>query len=159
MKAMILAAGRGSRMGSLTKKIPKPLTKINNHTLIEYNLFKLKEANIDEVIINVSWLGNKIIEKLGSGSIYDIKIEYSFEKEKLLGTAGGIRNVLDFFNNENFWLINADIFSNYKLKNLQLQTNKLGHLILVKNPINGQFHDFFGGNFTTLFNFCYDDSC
>ena len=151
MKAMILAAGRGKRMGELTNKIPKPLAKVNEYTLIEHNLKKLKAAGITKIVINVSWLGNMIIEKLGDGSMYGMKIEYSNEGENLLGTAGGVRNVLDFFENKKFWLINSDIFSNFKIRNLQLKSKKLGHLILVKNPPHHLKGDFCLSNDGNIF--------
>ena len=60
MKAMILAAGRGERMGDMTQKIPKPLTKIGHMTLLEHNLRRVKSAGIIDVVINISWLGEQI---------------------------------------------------------------------------------------------------
>ena len=68
MKAMILAAGRGERMGSMTEKTPKPLTKVNGTTLIECNIARLRDAGIDDIVINISWLGNQIKSFLGDGS-------------------------------------------------------------------------------------------
>ena len=94
MKAMILAAGKGTRMGKISNVFPKPLTKLKRYTLIEHNLFNIKKSGINEVVINISWLGNMIREYLGDGSKYNLKIKYSDEVNKLLGTGGGIKNAL-----------------------------------------------------------------
>lgn len=145
MKAMILAAGRGERMMPLTQNIPKPLLKINNKTLIEHRLDAFKKANIAEVIINVSYLGEKIQQHLGQ-NYKDISLSYSFEKEGGLETAGGIIKVLDFFDNQPFIVTNADVFCDYSFEKLDLKNkylkNKLAHLVLVKNPIHNLQGDF-----------------
>ncbi len=143
MKAMILAAGKGERLAPLTLKTPKPLTDIGNKKLIEHSLEKLKESGINEVIINISWLGNQIREYLGNGEKWSIKIVYSDEGDNLLGTGGGILNALPLLGSEPFWLINSDVYSHYKINiNYELKKNFLAKLILVKNPehnINGDF--------------------
>ena len=72
MKAMILAAGRGTRMGKDSLSVPKPLTKVNKKTLIEINIKKIKDAGIKDIIINVSWLGDQIIEYLGDGKKFGV---------------------------------------------------------------------------------------
>ena len=152
MKAMILAAGRGERLGSLTLKTPKPLTDIRGKKLIEYNLLKLKESGINEVVINISWLGNKIKEYLGNGDKWSIKIIYSNEGDNLLGTGGGILNALPLLGNEPFWLINSDIYSNYKIDiNCKLNPNFVAKLILVPNPDHNKDGDFSLEGGKTLF--------
>lgn len=140
MKGMILAAGRGQRMMPLTQNTPKPLLKIKNKTLIEHRLDAFKKANITEVIINLSYLGEKIQQYLG-GNYQGINLTYSFEKEGGLETAGGIVKVLDFFDNQPFIVSNADIFCDYPLVNLKLK-QQLAHLILVKNPKHNPKGDF-----------------
>jgi MurNAc alpha-1-phosphate uridylyltransferase len=140
MKAMILAAGRGQRMMPLTKNTPKPLLKIKGKTLIEYRLDELKKIDITEVIINLSYLGEKIQQHLGQ-NYKGINLTYSFEKEGGLETAGGIFKVLDFFEDQPFIVINADIFCDYPLANLKLK-KQLAHLILVKNPEHNPKGDF-----------------
>lgn len=143
MKAMILAAGKGERLAPLTLKTPKPLTDIGNKKLIEHTLEKLKDSGINEVIINISWLGNQIREYLGNGERWSIKIIYSDEGDHLLGTGGGILNALPLLGSEPFWLVNSDVYSHYKIDiNYELKKNFLAKLILVKNPehnINGDF--------------------
>ena len=88
MKAFLLAAGKGRRLLPFTEDNPKPLIKVGGISLIERNILILKESDVEEVIINLHHFGEKIIDLLGDGSNYDLKISYSLEEE-LLGTGGG----------------------------------------------------------------------
>lgn len=152
MKAMILAAGRGSRMGDLTTKTPKPLTKVLDTTLIEHNIKRISESGIKEIVINVSWLGNQIIEHLGDGKSFGIKITYYDEGKNMLGTGGGIYNAINEFGDSPFWLVNADLFSNFKINiNKKLENDDLAHLILVDNPSHHPDGDFFLENDRVIF--------
>lgn len=145
MKAMILAAGLGERMRPLTHSLPKPLLPVGNSTLIELHLQKLKAAGIEEVVINISWLAEKIASHLGNGSHYGLRIQYSYE-EKPLETAGGINQALPLLGREPFLLINADTWSDYDLKQLAqhriLKQGILAHLVLVNNPEHHPDGDF-----------------
>ena len=144
MKAMILAAGRGERMGSITEKTPKPLTKINGTTLIEFNIARLRDAGIDDIVINVSWLGNQIKSFLGDGSDFGVSLTYCDESETMLGTGGGIYNALKYLGENPFWLVNADLFSDFQIDpSKNLKKNVLAHLILVDNPKHHLSGDFF----------------
>jgi MurNAc alpha-1-phosphate uridylyltransferase len=136
MKAMILAAGRGKRMGHLTKNCPKPLLKVKGRCLIDWHLSKLYEAGFRDVVINVSYLSKEIIEFVGDGSKWKLNIFISEEIEAL-ETAGGIKKAIKYLGDDPFIVINADIFSNYDYKNLKirsLKNNSMGHLVLVNNP-------------------------
>jgi len=147
MKAMILAAGRGSRMGNLTINVPKPLTKVGQSTLIEHNILRLKKAGIVDICINISYLGNQIKEYLKNGKNLGVNITYRDEKEDMLGTGGGILNALDFLGEDPFWLVNADLYSDYNIpSNLKLKPGFLAHLILVPNPEHNEDGDFFLNN-------------
>ncbi len=91
MKAMILSAGLGKRMRPLTNNIPKPLLKVGNKPLIVWHIERLKEAGFYNIIINVAYLGYKIIDYLEDGSKFGVNIEYSDEQQEGgLETAGGI---------------------------------------------------------------------
>jgi len=136
MQALILAAGRGSRMGILTKTTPKPLLKIGKTTLIENNIHKLQNAKITDIVVNTHYLADKIIKHLKK---YDIK--FSNETTEL-ETAGGIINAISSLENT-FIVINADVFSDYNLQNLKLPQNSLAHLVLVKNPEHNPTGDFY----------------
>ena len=139
MKAMIFAAGLGRRLMPLTQHTPKPLIKVGKKSLIERNIFWLQQNGISEIIINVSYQGEMIIDYV-SQRFPDLNISFSKEDE-LLGTGGAILNVLPFFNEKPFLLMNADIFHNIEIKNLPQDTKK-AHLVGVPNPnhnINGDF--------------------
>lgn len=139
MKAMILAAGRGERMGELTATTPKPLLRVGEYTLIERQLFTLQRIGIREVVINVHHLAEQIMQTLGDGARYGLTIVYAQEQE-LLGTGGGIYNALRWLGEQPFLLVSSDIITNYPFESLLrfvLQPTSdhwLGHLILVDNP-------------------------
>jgi N-acetyl-alpha-D-muramate 1-phosphate uridylyltransferase len=144
---MILAAGKGSRMGSLSLHTPKPLTLLAGKTLIEYHLIRFKNAGITEIYINVSHLGNKIKSYLGEGKKYGVNITYLDESNLMLGTGGGIANALPLLGNDQFWLINADVFTDFEIPlDLVLNPNFLGHLFLVPNPEHNSKGDFYLSN-------------
>lgn len=134
MKAMILAAGRGSRMGILTDKIPKPLLKINGKALIQYTVENLVSAGFRDIVINIAYLGSQIIDTLGDGQQFGATLVYSDEGKHALETAGGIINALPLLGKNPFVVINSDVVCDYPLAKLKLQPLKLAHLILVKNP-------------------------
>ena len=144
MKAMILAAGRGERMGNLTQNCPKPLLKVRGKCLIDWHLIKLCEAGFQDVVINVAYLSKQIIDFVGDGSNWGLNISISEEIEAL-ETAGGIKKAIKYLGDEPFAVINADIFSNYNYKNLKnrsLQNKSIGHLVLVNNPEHNLTGDF-----------------
>lgn len=144
MKVMILAAGRGERMGNLTQNCPKPLLKVKGRSLIDWHLIKLSEAGFKDVVINVAYLSEEIIEFVGDGSKWGLNISIS-EEEQALETAGGIKKAIKYLGDEPFAVINADIFSDYNYENLKarsLQNNSMGHLVLVNNPEHNLKGDF-----------------
>ena len=143
-QAMILAAGRGKRMMPLTKDMPKSMLKIGNMTLIEDKIVRLTEAGVERIIINTGYLGEYIRDHVGDGSKYGINIVISDEGLMPIGTANGIRIMLEKFNNEPFILVNADIWTNYLFIDLrnELIDNCLAHIILTPKPsyANGDFN-------------------
>tara|TARA_B100001564_G_C20647935_1_gene675360 strand:+ start:1162 stop:1830 length:669 start_codon:yes stop_codon:yes gene_type:complete len=154
MKVMILAAGRGLRMGSLTKDIPKPLIQVKGKPLIEWHLEKLANAGFKDIVINICYLPEMIKEFVGNGSRWELNVIYS-EENPILETAGGIKNALPLLSYEPFAVINADIFSNFnykKLKSISLENSVDGYLVLVKNPEHNEIGDFglLGNNFLAL---------
>jgi len=132
-KAFILAAGQGKRFLPFSKKTPKPLFKIGEVSLVENTLNKLKQCGIDEVVINIFHLGEKIIDAIGDGSNYGLKVSYSIETE-LLGTGGGIANAIHLFT-EPFIVVSGDLWTDFNFSNLKLEDNKLAHMVLIENPI------------------------
>jgi NDP-sugar pyrophosphorylase family protein len=107
MKAMILAAGFGTRLRPLTNVMPKPLLPVAGTPLIVWNLLLLKRYRFQEVIINLHHLGPMIEQTLGDGTRFGLRLHYSHEAV-ILGTGGGIKQVEAFFNGEPFLVLNGD---------------------------------------------------
>jgi MurNAc alpha-1-phosphate uridylyltransferase len=144
MKAMILAAGHGTRMKPLTDHTPKPLLKVGGKPLIVWHIEKLQKAGFKDIIINIAWLGEQIPKALGDGSQFGVNLYYSDEqKEGALETAGGIIKALPFFNEEPFLVVNGDVWCDYEFSNNNpLSADDLAHLVLVNNPEHNPDGDF-----------------
>ena len=141
---MILAAGRGERMGDLTKDNPKPLIKVRGKPLIEWHLEKLSATGFEDIVINVCYLSKIIKDFVGDGSRWQLNVNYS-EENPALDTAGGIKNALSLLGKEPFAVINADIFSNFdyaRLRLINLNNSSDGYVVLVVNPEHNQAGDF-----------------
>ena len=145
MKAMILAAGRGDRMRPLTDRTPKPLLEVRGKPLIEWQLEALARGGVNEVVINTAWLEQHIVDALGDGARWGLRIVYSMEGRDhggALETAGGIAKALPLLvdhDNECFWLISGDIFApgfviDAAAAQRFAQSAHLAHLWLVPNP-------------------------
>jgi NDP-sugar pyrophosphorylase family protein len=107
MKAMILAAGLGTRLRPLTNTIPKPLLPIAGTPLIVWNLLLLKRHGFYDIVINLHHLGPMIEQALGNGSKYGLRIYYSHEPV-ILGTGGGIKQAEPNFSGEPVLVLNGD---------------------------------------------------
>ncbi len=132
MRGMILAAGRGVRMGALTENTPKPLIKVSGRYLIEYSIDLLLSRGVRDIVINVSYHADQIKRALGDGSRYQARFYYSEEKEAL-ETGGGIFQALPLLGDEPFIVLSSDIITDYPLQKLP-QPEKLAHLVLIDNP-------------------------
>ncbi|MGH8456570.1 MAG: nucleotidyltransferase family protein, partial [Stenotrophobium sp.] len=110
MKAMILAAGRGTRMRELTEHTPKPLLAVRGKPLVEHHLDSLAKAGVREFVINTGWLGEKIEAALGNGKRWNARIRYSHEGWPALETGGGIYKALPLLGEEPFLVVNGDVF-------------------------------------------------
>ncbi|MEO8401159.1 MAG: N-acetylmuramate alpha-1-phosphate uridylyltransferase MurU [Gammaproteobacteria bacterium] len=133
MRGMILAAGRGERMGALTANTPKPLLKAAGLYLIEYSIFSLLKIGIEEIVINISYHGEQIKAALGDGERYGATFHYSEEPEAL-ETGGGIFQALPLLGSEPFVVLSSDVATDYPLQKLPKEPDGLAHLILVDNP-------------------------
>lgn len=142
MKAMILAAGRGERMRPLTDRVPKPLLEAAGRPLVEYQIEALREAGITELIINHAHLGEQLVDRLGSGRRYGVRILYSPEPEGALDTGGGIKQALPLLGGAAFLVVNADIWTDYPYGTLCHEPAGLAHLVLVDNPAHHPGGDF-----------------
>ena len=117
MKAMIFAAGLGTRLKPLTDHMPKALVPVAGKPMLEHVIEKLKAAGFNEIVINVHHFANQIIDFLKEKNNFGIQIWISDETEELLDTGGGIKKAAHFFD-EPFLVHNADILSNVDLKAL-----------------------------------------
>ena len=145
MKAMILAAGLGTRLRPLTETLPKPLLPLAGKPMIAYHIEKLAAAGVTELVINVSWLGALIERHLGDGAAFGVGIRYSREPEGPLDTGGGIRRALPLLGEQPFLLVAGDIWTDYPLARLAactLDEGELGLLVLVPNPPQHSGGDF-----------------
>lgn len=140
--ALILAAGEGLRMRPLTQTIPKPLVRLGRFALIEHQLRALVRAGITDVIINVSYLAEKIIEALGDGQRYGCTIRYSLEPNGPLGTGGGVVKALSLMDGGPFLLVNSDVVTAFDYRSLTLPGENLAHLVMVPNPAYHREGDF-----------------
>jgi mannose-1-phosphate guanylyltransferase len=139
MKALVLAAGRGSRLGNITENLPKPLVEVKNKPVIDYIIRKLIDLNVNEIFINMHYK-HELLEKFIIDSNYRTKITLIYEP-KLLGTAGTLKSLIDELSTEDFIVMHADNYFQDDLKILKqkhLATNSdclitLG-TFLVLNP-------------------------
>jgi MurNAc alpha-1-phosphate uridylyltransferase len=142
MKAMILAAGRGERMGVLTANEPKPLLAVGGVPLIERHLTRLAASGFVEVVINLSYRGAQIRSRLGDGRRLGVVITYSEEGEPPLETAGGIVRALPWLGSEPFLLVNSDVYTDLDLAAFASQAAARSTLLLVPNPAHNARGDF-----------------
>ena len=142
MIAMILAAGRGERLRPLTNSVPKALVEVQGESLLERHLRALASAGIETVVINLGWLGEQIVDSVGSGLRYGLNVVYSPEGDNILETGGGIHRALPMLGAKPFLVINADIFTDMPLSIADLGEEDAAHLVLVPTPVNKSGGDF-----------------
>ncbi len=150
-KAMILAAGFGKRIHPLTLKQPKPLLKIGDETLLSNTLKFLQLLGITQVVVNVHYLGEQIVDYINKNK-FNLAINIVREKDKILDTGGGILNAIQHFSNEAFLIINPDtLWNSHYLKELKMMQkvffeNEKKCLLLVVNK-KKSFDQSFKGDF------------
>lgn len=148
MRAMILAAGLGTRMRPLTNHTPKPMLKVAGVPLIEHQVRRLVAAGITDIVINHAYLGEQIEAYFKDGLDFNCRIQYSAEPEPL-ETGGGIFKALPLLGEAPFLLVNGDIWLDLDYRLLMSQSvtaytqNKLAHLVLVNNPEHNPDGDFY----------------
>jgi mannose-1-phosphate guanylyltransferase/mannose-1-phosphate guanylyltransferase/phosphomannomutase len=114
---MVMAAGLGKRLRPLTYEIPKPLVPVGNRPIMEHILARLARDGFGEVIANLHWFPETIRDRFGDGSALGIDLTYSYE-ERLMGTAGGVRNVRDYLGSDPFLVMAADALTDIDLAGL-----------------------------------------
>lgn len=146
-QAMILAAGKGTRLRPLTLTTPKPLVEVGGQPLIVWHIKALKSAGINEIVINTSWLSDKLMAAIGDGSQYGVTIHWSVEDSEPLETAGGIAKALreGQLKQAPFLLINGDVWTDYdysQLATYALTPDQKAHLMMIENPAHNVTGDF-----------------
>lgn len=142
MRALILAAGRGERMRPLTNDLPKPLLPAGGQPLIDYHIQALARAGIRELVVNLSWHGEKLRDYLGDGRRYGVTFSFSEEGPEPLETGGGIHHALPLLGPGVFWVVNGDIACDYRFTLQRLPAGTLAHLVVVPNPAHNPRGDF-----------------
>ena len=136
MKAMILAAGLGTRLRPLTNTVPKPLLPVGGTPLIVWNLLLLKRHGFHDVVINLHHLAPMIEQALGNGSQFGLRIMYS-QEPMLLGTGGGIKQAEPYFCGEPVLVLNGDTLFELDLSALcafHLERKAAATLVLREDP-------------------------
>jgi mannose-1-phosphate guanylyltransferase len=118
MKAMVLAAGLGTRLRPITYEMPKPLVPVLNRPIMDHIVELVRGHGFTELVANLSYLPEQLRERYGDGSEFGVSLEWSFEEE-LLGTAGGVRKVREFFGDEPFLVMAADALTDVDLSSLR----------------------------------------
>ena len=140
MRVIILSSGKGTRMMPLTKDTPKPMLEINCEYLLENKINLCRNSGLNEITINVAYKKNVIIDYIKT---LDIDIHLVDEGDEPLGTAEGIRNIIKSFDDEEFIVINSDIWTDYNLKDLKFLKleESLAHIVLTNTPdyLDGDF--------------------
>jgi NDP-sugar pyrophosphorylase family protein len=113
-KAMVLAAGLGTRLRPLTDLISKPMAPIVNKPVMEHIIELLVKHNFRDIVCNLHWFPEAIKDYFGDGTKWEINISYSYE-EVLLGTAGGVKNVESFFKGQTFLIISGDALTDINI--------------------------------------------
>jgi NDP-sugar pyrophosphorylase family protein len=116
MKALVLAAGKGTRIAHLTSGVPKPMLRVGDHPLLEHLFGWLAAAGIKEIAVNLHHLPDVITDYFGDGRMQHVALTYSYEPE-LLGTAGAAKR-LAWFLDETFVVLYGDVYTNMDLRRL-----------------------------------------
>lgn len=149
MKAVILAAGKGERLGKVTEIIPKPMIKVHGKPILEYNIDLCRKFGLTDIFINVHHLGSQITEYFGDGNNFGVNISYLVEN-KLHGTSGAVKKIAEKYwdldkNNTNdktkfdafcsqiepFFVLYGDNLSNYNLLNIQEKAISVNSIVTI----------------------------
>jgi NDP-sugar pyrophosphorylase family protein len=119
MKAMLFAAGLGTRLKPFTDKHPKALAEVNGKTLLEHNIRYLQRFGIEDVIVNVHHFADQIIEVIEENSGFGSWVTISDERDEVLETGGGLKKAAEYFKDEEaFVVMNVDVLTNLDLRKL-----------------------------------------
>ena len=152
IKTMILSAGYGKRLNPLTLKCPKPLLKLGNETLLSNTIKFLEKYGIKEIVINVHFLADQIIDYLNKKK-FNLSIKIINEEDKILDTGGGVLNAIKYFTDDPFLIINPDTlwnenyFEELKLMEKKFQQEKNCKCMMLVVNKDKSFDKSFKGDF------------
>ncbi|MCJ7497790.1 MAG: sugar phosphate nucleotidyltransferase [candidate division Zixibacteria bacterium] len=135
MQLVILAGGLATRLFPLTSKVPKSMLEINKRPFLEYQLELLKEYEIKDVLLCLGYKGELIKNYFGDGKKFGVNLSYSYDGEKLLGTAGALKKAYKLLN-DNFLLMYGDSYLPYdywKIEEAFKNSEKLSLMVVYKN--------------------------
>jgi NDP-sugar pyrophosphorylase family protein len=118
MQMVILAGGKATRLLPLTVNVPKSMLKIAGRPFLEYQLELLKEYGVKDILLCVGHKGELIMDHFGNGEKFGVRLSYSRDGEKLLGTAGAMKKAYKLLD-ENFFLMYGDSFLPYNYKEIE----------------------------------------
>lgn len=139
MKTVIMAGGKGTRISSIARDIPKPMIKIDGKPVLEHEIECLRMQGLNDIIITVSHLGNIIMDYFGDGKAFGVNIEYYFEEEPL-GNAGALFKIKDKLT-EDFLLLNADAVFDIDFKKFVSYHKEKGGLVTLFTHPNSHPYD------------------
>ena len=132
---MILAAGLGTRLGAITRDLPKALVPVAGRAMLDHVVDKLKTAGVDQLMINLHFRGQMIRDHVAAQKSYGITVEFS-EEPQILGTGGGLKNAEKFFAAESaFFVHNCDVYSDVdfpKLLAVHRASRAIGTIVVLK---------------------------
>jgi NDP-sugar pyrophosphorylase family protein len=132
---IILCGGLGTRLSHLTKYTPKSMIQIEGKPFLEYQIETLKKQSIKDIVLCVGHLSEKIEEYFGNGEKFDVNIKYSYDKEKLLGPIGALKNVEPLLK-DTFFIMYGDSYISldfHKVHNYFMQHDKPALMVVYKN--------------------------
>ncbi len=135
MQVVILAGGLATRLRPLTEKIPKSMIRINEKPFLEYQIELLKKNNLTDILLCAGYLGGQIKDYFGDGEKFGVRLEYSEEKEELLGTGGALKKTESLLEDE-FFVMYGDsylILDYQEIADYFRKFNRLGLMVVYKN--------------------------
>jgi len=135
MQIVILCGGLATRLGNIAKDTPKSMLKIKDKPFLQYQIEKLKKQKINDIILCVGHLSEQIENYFGNGKKFGVNIKYSYDKDKLLGPIGALKNAEDLLE-DIFFIMYGDSYLNLdfiKIHTYFIQYSKLGLMVVYKN--------------------------
>jgi len=134
MKAVVLAGGFGKRLKPLTDQMPKSMIEVLNIPIIEWQVRWLRKFGVKDFVLCVGYMGEQIVDRIGNGSKFGTKVEYSVEKEPL-GTGGALKNAKNLLaGQDSFFMLNGDVLTQLDPNNLHVAGSHIIALVPLRSP-------------------------